>query len=284
VKESLDFARLEVIAEKLRRNIVKMVAAAGSGHNGGSLSAIDVITYLYFHQMQIDPTNPRWPDRDRFVLSKGHCAPSIYVALAERGYFPEEVLWTLRDIESKLQGHPDMKKTPGIDMTTGSLGQGISSAVGIAIAAKLDGKGYKVFAMVGDGELQEGQVWEAALAAAHYKLDNLIVIVDDNKLETDGPTASIVNVQPIAPKWEAFGWNAHEINGHDFAQIHQAVGKATVPNGKPTVIVADTVKGKGVSFMENVADWHSGPTTPDQTEQALRELDRQAGALFEVGG
>lgn len=283
MSDQLDLDRLRATARKLRRNIVRMVANAGSGHNGGALSAIDIITYLYFHQMRIDPSNRRWPDRDRFVLSKGHCAPSIYAALAERGYFDEEVLWTLRDIESKLQGHPDMNKTPGIDMTTGSLGQGISSSVGIALGGKLDGKDYKVFVMVGDGELQEGQVWEAALAAAHYRLDNLIVFVDDNKLETDGPTASIVNVQPIAPKWDAFGWNTYEIDGHDFAQIHDAVQQAIVPNGRPTVIVADTVKGKGVSFMENAVDWHSGPTSPEQTEQALRELDSDAAELAEVG-
>ena len=280
--ENLDVQQLETIAAKLRRNIVRMVAIAGSGHNGGSLSAIDLITYLYFHEMRVDPANPRWPDRDRFVLSKGHCAPSLYVALAERGYFREEVLWTLRDIESKLQGHPDMTKTPGVDMTTGSLGQGISSAVGIALAGKLDRRDYRVFVMVGDGELQEGQLWEAAMSAAHYRLDNLVVLVDDNKLETDGPTASIVGVHPIAEKWAAFGWKVHAVDGHDFTQIHRAVQQAAPGDGRPTVIVADTVKGKGVSFMEDVADWHSGPTTPEQTEQALRELGAEADELAGV--
>jgi transketolase len=270
-----DRTKLQIIARKLRANVVRMIALAGSGHNGGSLSAIDMITYLYFYQMRVDPSNPRWPDRDRFVLSKGHCCPALYAALAERGYFPEETLWTLRDVESKLQGHPDMNKTPGVDMTTGSLGQGISSAVGIALGGKLDGKSYKVYCMVGDGELQEGLVWEAAMAAAHHRLDNLMVIVDNNKLETDGPTKSIVNVEPIAPRFEAFGFQSWEIDGHDFRQIHQAVQAAANCRGKPSVIVAETVKGKGVSFMEGNPQWHAGATSPEETERALRELQHE---------
>ncbi len=274
-----DVRRLQRIATKLRGNIVKMIEIAGSGHNGGAMSAIDMIVYLYFHQMRVRPDEPRWPDRDRFVMSKGHCCPALYVALAERGFFAEEVLWTLRDIESALQGHPDMKKTPGVDMTTGSLGQGVSSAVGIALGGKLDDKEYNTFVMCSDGEMQEGQVWEAAMAAAHHKLERMIVLVDNNKLQTDGPTASINNVEPIAPKWEAFGWNAHAIDGHDFAQIHEAVQRCLVPNGKPSVIVAETVKGKGISFMENQVDFHSGPTKPEQTEQALRELDERMRSL-----
>ncbi len=253
--------RLEATAARLRASIVKMVAAAGSGHIGGSFSAIDVIAYLYFHHMRIDPAVPDWSDRDRFVLSKGHCCPALDAALAARGYFPEAWLATLRDVESRLQGHPDMRKTPGVDMTTGSLGQGISSAVGIALGGKLDGRGYRIFCMVGDGELQEGQVWEAAMAAAHFRLDNLVVVVDDNKMETDGPTERIMNVQPIAPRWQACGWNACHCDGHDFRQIDQAFRDCRAHTGTPSVIVAETVKGKGVSFMENDNAWHAGLAT-----------------------
>jgi transketolase len=274
---SPDVLSLKAAARKLRGNIVKMIACAGSGHNGGSLSAVDIITYLYFHQMRIDPSRPDWDERDRFVLSKGHCCPALYAALAERGYFPEEVLWTLRDVGSALQGHPDMQKTPGVDMTSGSLGHGIAAAVGIALAGKLDRKDYRVYVMVGDGELQEGMVWEAAHAAAHYRLDNMVVLVDNNGFCTDGATIEIMNVEPIVARWEAFGWNACRIDGHDFAQIHEATQRsARTRNRKPSVIVADTVKGKGVSFMENNADWHSGATTPEQTAAALREIDRGA--------
>ncbi len=269
----VDLREMQRISTKLRVNIVKMIANAGSGHNGGSLSAIDMITYLYFHQMRVRPEDPQWADRDRFVLSKGHCCPALYAALAERGFFAEEVLWTLRDIESKLQGHPDMRKTPGVDMTTGSLGQGISSSVGIALGGKLDGKEYNTFTMVSDGELQEGQVWEAAMAAGYHKLERLIVLVDNNKLQTDGFTANIMKVEPIEPKFEAFGWSAQSIDGHDYQQIHEAVLEAVIPNGKPRVIVADTIKGKGVSFMENQIDSHSGATQPEKTEQALNELE-----------
>ena len=263
---------LEEKARAARANIVRMIARAGSGHNGGSLSAIDILTYLYFYRMRIDPAHPQWEDRDRFVLSKGHCCPALYATLAARGYYPEEKLWTLRDIESSLQGHPDMKKTPGVDMSTGSLGQGISAAAGIAAGGKLDGKEYAVYCMVGDGELQEGQVWEAAMSAAHYRLDNLIVFVDNNKLETDGPTSKIMNVLPIAAKFQAFGWNTHEIDGHRFEQIDTAVIKCLARNGRPSAIVANTIKGKGVSFMEGNAEWHAGPTSPLQTETALHEI------------
>ena len=259
-----------------------MVACAGSGHNGGSLSAIDILTYLYFHRMRIDPANPQWPDRDRFVLSKGHCCPALYATLAERGYFPEAWLWTLRDIDSLLQGHPDMRKTPGVDMSTGSLGQGISAAGGIAMGCKLDGRDSTVYCMVGDGELQEGQVWEAAMSAAHYKLDNLIVFVDNNRLETDGWTRDVMNVEPIGDKWAAFGWNVSVIDGHEFGQIHWAVDQSHARNGKPGVIVANTVKGKGVSFMEDNHVWHSGPTTPEQTEAALKEIALTEAALAEI--
>jgi transketolase len=263
---------LQKKAQAARANIVRMIARAGSGHNGGSMSAIDIITYLYFHRMRIDPADPLWVDRDRFVLSKGHCCPALYATLSARGFFPEQTLWTLRDIDSPLQGHPDMNKTPGVDMSTGSLGQGISAAAGIAAGGKLDSKDYTVYCMVGDGELQEGQVWEAAMAAAHYRLDNLVVFVDNNGLETDGRTRDIMNVQPIAAKFSAFGWNVHEIDGHCFVAIDSAVEKCLDRNGRPSVIVAETIKGKGVSFMEGNPDWHAGPTSPEQTESALREI------------
>jgi transketolase len=272
VSPELPIALLKEKARAARANIVRMIAQAGSGHNGGSLSAIDIITYLYFHRMRVDPARPRWEDRDRFVLSKGHCCPALYATLAARGFFPEQTLWTLRDIGSLLQGHPDMNKTTGIDMSTGSLGQGISAAAGIAAGGKLDGKDYKVYCMVGDGELQEGQVWEAAMAAAHYRLDNLVVFVDNNKLETDGRTSEIMNVQPIAAKFRAFGWNVREINGHCFEQIDVAVADCLARNGRPSMIVAETIKGKGVSFMEGNPDWHAGPTSPEQTESALEEI------------
>lgn len=274
-RSPFDPTELRRLAGTLRKNIVRMIANAGSGHNGGALSAIDIVAYLYFYQMTIDPSKPRWPDRDRFVLSKGHCCPALYATLAARGFFDEEWLGTLRDVESKLQGHPDMNKTPGVDMTTGSLGQGISCAVGIAIAGKLDARNYRVYAMVGDGELQEGQVWEAAMAAAHFKLDNLIVVVDNNKLETDGETRLINNVEPISPRFASFGFDTMDIDGHDYTQIHSAFQDCRTDNGKPTVIVAETIKGKGVSFMEGNHKWHSGPTSPEETELALAEIDQR---------
>lgn len=284
VADPPDIASLERIAARLRANVVRMIALAGSGHNGGSLSAIDLIVYLYFHQMRLDPANPAWGDRDRFVLSKGHCCPAFYAALSARGFFAEEMLWTLRAVGSKLQGHPDMTKTPGVDMTSGSLGQGFSSAVGIALGGKLDRKDYNVYCMVGDGELQEGQVWEATMAAAHHRLDNLVVLVDNNKLQTDGATKSIVNVEPIAPRFEAFGFHCRQIDGHDFGQIHDAVQEAARCKGKPTAIVADTVKGKGVSFMEGDNQWHAGPTSPEETDQALRELQANHAPDGQRGG
>jgi len=268
----LDVKNLEEIAKKLRCNVIKMVSTAGSGHLGGSLSAMEVIVYLYFYHMRLDPRNPKWEDRDRFILSKGHCAPVQYAALAERGYFDEDVLWTLRDIGSILQGHPDMKKTPGIEITTGSLGQGLSCGVGMAIGAKLSGKDYKVYVMVGDGEIQSGQIWEAAMAASHHKLDNLVVFVDNNKLQSDGITREIVNIEPIREKWEAFGWEATEINGNNFEEIDAAFQKMDWKNGMPKVIVSNTVKGKGVSFMECAVSWHSGAPTEEQVENAIKEI------------
>ncbi|MGA2661892.1 MAG: transketolase [Verrucomicrobiota bacterium] len=267
---------LEAVARKLRGQIIRMIAAAGSGHCGGSLSAVDILTYLYFRELRIRPNEPRWPERDRFLLSKGHCAPALYAVLAERGYFPKEKLWTLRGIESTLQGHPDMRKTPGVDMTTGSLGQGFSCAVGIALAGKLDRKDYRVYVVLGDSELQTGLLWEAAMMARQQGLDHLVAIIDNNKLQSDGVTKTIVDIEPIAEKWRAFGWEARRIDGHDFGQIHAAVVQSKSANGQPKVIIADTVKGKGVSFMEGLVSWHSGAPNPQQTAAALHELEARA--------
>lgn len=270
-----DYDELRRIAKALRRDIIRMIAAAGSGHPGGSLSAIDYIAYLYFHRLRVNPSEPAWDGRDRFVLSKGHCAPALYAALARRGYFPRDVLWTLRDIDSPLQGHPDMRKTPGVDMTSGSLGQGFSCATGIALALKLQGKSSRVYVMLSDAELQEGVVWEAAMAARHYRLDNLIAFIDNNRLQTDGFTAEIMDPNPIVEKWRSFGWDAHEIDGHDFRQIHAAVEQCQTRRGLPHVIVGRTVKGKGIASMENRVESHalSRPLTPGETESLLAELD-----------
>jgi transketolase len=270
--------RLASAAHDLRRDILAMIAAAGSGHPGGSLSAIDIIAYLYFHRMRIDPVRPAWDDRDRFVLSKGHCAPAWYVALAARGYFPRETLWTLRDIDSPLQGHPDRNKCPGVDMTTGSLGQGFSCAAGIALGGKQQHKDFRVYVMLSDGELQEGVIWEAAMAAAHFRLDNLIAFVDDNGLQTDGRTAEIMNPAPIAQKFAAFGWETLEIDGHDFEQIHHAADWAQTRAGRPHVIVADTVKGKGLPSLEDRVESHSlgGPWSDAELAALLAELEAAA--------
>lgn len=272
---SEEAARLRTVARELRWDIIKMIAEAGSGHPGGSLSAIDIVTYLYFHRLRVDPLNPEWEDRDRFVLSKGHCSPAPYVALARRGYFPREVLWTLRDLGSPLQGHPDMRKTPGIDMTTGSLGQGFSCATGIALAGKFQRKDFRVYALLGDGEIQEGVVWEAAMAAAHYRLDNLVAIVDNNKLQTDGATDRIMGIEPVEDKFRAFGWETRRIDGHDFDAIHAACEWAMERGGKPHVIVADTVKGKGIREMEGDHHWHGMPPTAEQAERFLKELSTE---------
>jgi len=256
----------------LRRHVIKMIAQAKSGHPGGSLSAADIITTLYFHQMKHDPQKPHWEERDRFVLCKGHAAPILYAALAEAGYFPVDELLNLRKLGSKLQGHPDMKKVPGVDMSTGSLGQGLSAANGMALAAKLDKKDYKIYALLGDGELQEGQVWEAAMTAAHYKLDNVIAFVDYNGLQIDGPISEVKSPNPISEKWRAFGWHVIKIDGHDYEQILEALETAQKAQGKPTVIVARTIKGKGVSFMENQASWHGSAPNAEQVEKALADL------------
>lgn len=257
---------------QIRQDIVRMVGEAKSGHPGGSLSAADIVTTLYFHEMKVDSENPTNPDRDRFVLSKGHAAPVLYAALAEKGFFPREELGTLRKIGSRLQGHPSMKHLPGVEMSTGSLGQGLSAANGMALAGKLDKRDYRVYALLGDGEIQEGQVWEAAMAAAHYKLDNVVAIIDHNKLQIDGPTSEVMSPEPIADKWRAFGWHVEVINGHDFEEIIAALNKAREVKGQPTAIIANTVKGKGVSFMENQVGWHGNAPSSEQTTQALCEL------------
>lgn len=269
---------LRLTAHELRRSILEMIGKAGSGHPGGSLSAIDMVAYLYFHRMRIDPQRPDWEDRDRFVLSKGHCAPAWYAALGMRGYFPPGILDTLREIDSMLQGHPDMTKCPGVDMTTGSLGQGFSCATGIALGGKQRKKDFRVYVMLSDGELQEGVIWEAAMAAGHFGLDNLVALVDDNGLQTDGRTAEIMNPAPIARKFQAFGWEAAEIDGHDFDQIHEAVEAAQELRGRPHVIVAKTVKGKGVPSLEDQAGSHSlgGPWSAEDLAARLAEFEEAA--------
>ncbi len=260
-------------AKEIRKDIVTMIGQAKSGHPGGSLSATEIVTYLYFEELRIDPANPRWDDRDRFILSKGHAAPVLYAALARRGFFPTEELSTLRKIGSHLQGHPDMKKVPGVDMSTGSLGTGFSAATGIAMACKLDKKDNYVYALLGDGELQEGQVWEAAMSAAHYKLDNLIAFLDNNGLQIDGNIDDVLSPNPIDAKFAAFGWQVLVIDGHDFKQIADAVAAAKAEKGRPTMIVAKTVKGKGVSYMENQAGWHGSAPNEEQVAQAMAELN-----------
>ena len=265
-------ARLEKKAKEIRRDIISMTAAAGSGHPGGSLSAADIVTALYFQIMRLDPERPAWLDRDRFVLSKGHAAPVLYSALAERGFFPTSELLTLRKLGSRLQGHPDMKSLPGVEMSTGSLGQGLAVANGMALTGKLDNRDYRVFVLMGDGENQEGMIWEAAMAAAHYKLDNLTAFLDHNGLQIDGPVREVMSVEPVADKWKAFGWDVQVIDGHDISQIIKAVEKAKEVKGRPQMIVAETVKGKGVSFMENNVDWHGKAPNPQETEKALAEL------------
>jgi transketolase len=269
---------LEQIANDLRCLVVRMIHKAGSGHPGGALSAADIVAALYFSVLRIDPARPDWPDRDRFVLSKGHACPVVYAALARRGYFPLEELWTLRKLGSRLQGHPDMRKTPGIDATTGSLGQGFSVACGLALAAKINRQSHRVYTLVGCGESQEGQVWEAAMAAAHYKMDNLTAIVDYNRLQLDGTVAEIMELAPFADKWRAFGWHVLEIQGHRMAEILDALAMAQATSGCPTVIIAHTIKGKGVSFMENQVKWHAGAISDDQLRQALVDLACEGGS------
>lgn len=267
--------QLMTTACRVRMGIIEGTYAAKSGHPGGSLSAADVFTYLYFKELNVDPKNPRWADRDRFVLSKGHTAPGLYAALAERGFFPVEDLKTLRHIGSYLQGHPNMNQTPGVDMSTGSLGQGVSVAAGMALAAKYQKKSCRVYALLGDGEIQEGQVWEACMFAAHYKLDNFCAIIDNNGLQIDGKIADVMSPYPIPEKLKAFGFEVAEVDGHDFEQLEAAFAKARTVKGKPFAIVMKTVKGKGVSFMENQAGWHGKAPNDEEYAQAMSELKAQ---------
>ena len=267
---------LKKLATEVRLGILEGVHAAASGHPGGSLSIADILTYLYFEEMNVDPKNPKWDDRDRFVLSKGHCAPALYTVLALKGFFPREEIANLRQIDSFLQGHPDMKHTPGVDMTTGSLGLGISAACGMALAAKLDGFDYRTYTVLGDGESEEGQVWEALMFAAHYRLDNLCVILDWNGLQIDGPITEVMNPTPHDKKLEAFGFQVVVADGHSFDEIEKAFEKAKATKGKPTAIIFKTVKGKGVSFMENQVGWHGTAPNDEQYELAVKEIKASA--------
>lgn len=271
-KSNLSVTELKEVARNLRRHVVEMIATAGSGHPGGSLSAADIITALYFRVLRYDPHNAQWPDRDRFILSKGHAAPILYAALAEGGYFPVEELLTLRKLDSRLQGHTDRNLTPGVEMSAGALGQGLSFSVGVALAARLDRRDYRVYVLLSDGECDEGQTWEAALSAAHFKLDNLVAIVDCNRLQLSGWTRDIMNLEPFAQKWQAFGWHTIEIDGHDLDGILAALQECQNMKAKPTVVIAHTTKGKGVSFMENNVAFHGKPPTPEEAEKALKEL------------
>jgi len=263
---------LEEIAKILRRHVITMTARAGSGHPGGSLSATDIVTALFFRVLRYRPSEPCWSERDRFILSKGHAAPLLYAALAESGYFPLEELSTLRRLDSRLQGHTDRTCTPGVEMSSGSLGQGLSFGIGAALAARLNSQSYRVYVLLGDGECDEGQVWEAAMAAAHFKVENLVAIVDHNKQQIDGWNWEVMNLEPLGEKWRSFGWRVIEIDGHDFDQILAAFEQAELVKGQPTVIIAHTTKGKGVSFMENNPEFHGRAATPEETELALKEL------------
>lgn len=270
---------LQKCANQLRKHIVTSLHAAKCGHPGGSLSAADIVTYLYYEEMNIDPKNPKWDKRDRFVLSKGHVAPALYGALAMKGYFDEGELLKLRKTGQMLQGHPDMKGTPGVDMSAGSLGQGVSVAVGMALSAKLSNEDYRVYTLLGDGEIEEGQVWEAAMFAGHRKLDNLVVIVDNNDLQIDGNLEEVCSPYPIADKFAAFNFHVIEIDGHDFDAIAKAFEEAKQTKGMPTAIVAKTVKGKGVSFMENQVSWHGAAPNDEQYAIAMEDLEKEASAL-----
>lgn len=277
--DSIVKKQLKVKACKVRIGIIEAVYSAKSGHPGGSLSIADILTYLYFHQMKIDPKNPKWEDRDRLVLSKGHVAPALYSVLAQKGFFDIEILKTLRKSDSILQGHPSMKLTPGVDMSTGSLGQGLSAAVGMALGAKIGGKGFRTYAILGDGEIQEGQIWEAAMFASAKGLDSLTAVVDNNNLQIDGTIAEVNSPYPIPEKFKAFGWNVIEIFAHSFDEIDAAFKAASEFKGKPTAIIAKSIKGKGVSFMENNYKWHGTAPNTEQYEQAMRELSVELAEL-----
>lgn len=271
--EKKRLTELSIIANKVRKDALTAVYSAASGHPGGSLSIAEVLTLLYFEVMNIDPKNPRMEDRDRFVLSKGHTAPALYGVLAERGFFPVEDIKGFRHIDSYLQGHPDMNKVPGVDMSTGSLGQGVSAAGGMALAAKLDNKSYRVYSILGDGELEEGQVWEQAMFAAHYKLDNFMVFIDNNGLQIDGDISKVMNPNPIDKKFEAFGWHVIHADAHDFESLMAAIDEAKATKGQPTAVIMKSVKGKNVSFMENNAAWHGSAPNKEEYEKAIAELD-----------
>ncbi len=270
---SISVKEMEAVAKKLRRHIIAMTGKVGSGHPGGSLSAVEIVTALYFKVLRHNPKDPQWSDRDRFILSKGHVAPLLYAALAECGYFPVEELSTLRQLGSCLQGHTDRRLTPGVEMSTGSLGQGLSFAIGVALAGRLNLQGYGIYVLLGDGECDEGQVWEAAMAAAHFKVDNLTAIVDNNGQQIDGWNRDVMNLAPFSEKWQAFGWHVIEIDGHDLTQLTDAFNQAKLVEGQPVVIIAHTNKGKGVSFMENNLDFHGNAPTAAEVEIALKELE-----------
>jgi len=271
--KSLSVTEMEAMAKKLRRHIITMTGKAGSGHPGGSLSAVEIVTALYFGLLRHKPSDPQWADRDRFILSKGHAAPLLYAALAECGYLPIDELITLRQLDSRLQGHTDRTVTPGVEMSAGALGQGLSFAIGVALGGRLNSQKYRVYVLLGDGECDEGQVWEGAMAAAHFKIDNLTAIVDNNGLQIDGWNRDVMNLDPFNQKWQAFGWHVIEVDGHDLAQLIDAFNQAKLVKGQPTVIIAHTVKGKGVSFMENNAAFHGKAPTAAEVEIALKELE-----------
>ncbi|MBI5026843.1 MAG: transketolase [Nitrospirae bacterium] len=271
-EKTADIKTLQDMARTIRVDILKMLSEAGSGHTGGSLSAADIVTAIYFSKMRYNPKDPEWKERDRFVLSKGHAAPLLYAALARAGYFPLEMLSTLRKIGSPLQGHPNCRSLPGIEVSTGSLGQGLSVANGMAIGLRLDRIPARVYCLLGDGEVQEGQVWEAAMTAAHYGLDNLCAIIDNNGLQIDGPVEEVMRVSPLPEKWKAFGWHVIEIDGHNMAEILNALDEAEGIKGKPTIIIAHTIKGKGVSIFEGKVEYHGVAPTPDELAKALKEL------------
>ncbi|HUV57070.1 MAG TPA: transketolase [Dehalococcoidales bacterium] len=273
VFSSLSVAEMESVAKRIRRHIISMIGKAGSGHPGGSLSAVEIVTSLYFKVLRYKPSDPGWSDRDRFILSKGHAAPVLYATLAECGYFPVDELTTLRQLDSRLQGHTDRTLTPGVEMSAGALGQGLSFAVGVALAGRLNAQDYRVYVLLGDGECDEGQIWEAAMASAHFKVDNLVAIVDNNGLQIDGWNRDVMNLDPFNKKWQAFGWHVIEVDGHDFAQLIAAFEQAKPVKGQPTVIIAHTIKGKGVSFMENNPDFHGKAPSAEEVKIALKELE-----------
>lgn len=264
---------MQAIAKKLRRDIITMIGTAGSGHPGGSLSAVEILTTLYFRFLRYNPAEPEWKDRDRFILSKGHAAPVLYATLCAAKYLPQEELCTLRKIDSRLQGHPECRITPGVEMSAGALGQGLSFAIGVSLAGKLNGQDYRTYVLLGDGECDEGQVWEAAMAAAHFKLDKLIAIVDNNGIQLDGWNKDIMNLEPLSKKWQSFGWHVIEADGHDISELTTAFENAWQVSSQPTVIIAQTVKGKGVSFMENNPDFHGKAPNAEEMKIAMRELE-----------